>query len=70
MDSDKSGEITVQEFKQFLETSAELQQHLHVMGIDENELDGLLKLMDKDGSGALDCHEFVPSPHFPFVLGV
>jgi len=59
MDADGSGEITVDEFKEYWRTSEELQNHLTIMGVSEKDMDGLLKLMDTDGNGTLDNDEFI-----------
>merc|ERR1712178_485954 len=59
MDTDGSGYIDKAEFKEFWSTSTELQHQLTVMGILESDIDGLLKLMDRDGDGLLNHKEFV-----------
>lgn len=59
MDSDGNGEVTIDEFKEFLSTSMELKNNLTVMGVHEDNLEGLLKLIDEDRSGTLDSTEFV-----------
>eukprot|EP00973_Karenia_brevis_P004286 587763-Karenia_brevis.AAC.1 len=59
MDSDGSGDVTVEEFKKFLESNVELQHHLRIMGVQEEDVDNLLRFADDDGSGTLECDEFI-----------
>lgn len=59
MDTDVNGDITVTEFLDFCQHNQELQRYLSIMGVSEKHVSGLLKLMDRDGSGTLDYMEFV-----------
>jgi len=59
MDEDGSGDISLEEFKETWSNSEEFQQHLLIMGIREQDMAGLLKVMDIDGSGHLDREEFI-----------
>ncbi len=49
-DVDKSGSISSKELKKVIEALG--------ISANENEMNGLMKLMDKDGSGAIDFEEF------------
>eukprot|EP00210_Caulerpa_lentillifera_P007276 g6958.t1 len=51
IDTDQSGTITVDEFKQMLQTKGSL--------IPDGELDKILKAVDIDGNGAIDYEEFL-----------
>lgn len=46
MDTDGSGEISVDEFKECLKTNELLQLQLTIMGITEHDMLGLLEIMD------------------------
>lgn len=59
MDQDKSGDISIREFKEFWKTNDELQHHLTIMGVQEKDMDRLLEIMDEDGNGTLEHDEFV-----------
>jgi len=58
IDADGDGEISIEEFTQFWRTDFQLQQNLLVMGVEEDDLAGLLRLLDTDGSGTLNYIEF------------
>lgn len=59
MDEDNSGDISVDEFKDFWKNNAELQHHLTIMGVREQDMDQLLEIMDEDGNGTLEHEEFI-----------
>jgi len=57
-DDDKSGQITLEEFADQLE-SFELQSYFRMIDVDPAEVSGLFSLLDADGSGSVDFMEFL-----------
>ena len=58
-DEDENGQISIAEFKEAWANSEELQQHLQIMGIREQDMEELLRIMDITKSGHSNRHEFV-----------
>jgi len=58
IDEDKSGSISEKELLSAFEIP-EVRHQLDVMGLDENDLHNLFKMLDQDGSGDLDYDEFI-----------
>eukprot|EP00928_Gymnodinium_smaydae_P043695 TRINITY_DN29230_c0_g2_i1.p1 TRINITY_DN29230_c0_g2~~TRINITY_DN29230_c0_g2_i1.p1 ORF type:complete len:653 (-),score=71.16 TRINITY_DN29230_c0_g2_i1:224-2182(-) len=59
MDEDNNGHISVDEFLAELRINPDLRSMLLVMGVEEQEIEGLFDIMDEDGNGSLDFGEFI-----------
>lgn len=59
IDFDSSGELTFEQLLQGARKNAEFQSRLRVMDIDEGDLKELFHMIDIDGSGTIEPHEFI-----------
>eukprot|EP00930_Biecheleria_cincta_P096301 TRINITY_DN88171_c0_g1_i1.p1 TRINITY_DN88171_c0_g1~~TRINITY_DN88171_c0_g1_i1.p1 ORF type:complete len:607 (-),score=118.06 TRINITY_DN88171_c0_g1_i1:91-1911(-) len=59
IDSDGSGDVSLEELKKGAENQAEFRSRLRVMDIDEADLQHLFEMLDEDMSGSIDPEEFV-----------
>ncbi|CAE7292238.1 TPC1 [Symbiodinium natans] len=59
LDTDKNGELTLEELLHGARTDAEFQSRLRVMDIDEVDLQQFFDMIDLDGSGSIEADEFV-----------
>eukprot|EP00928_Gymnodinium_smaydae_P098552 TRINITY_DN9188_c0_g3_i1.p1 TRINITY_DN9188_c0_g3~~TRINITY_DN9188_c0_g3_i1.p1 ORF type:complete len:584 (-),score=114.11 TRINITY_DN9188_c0_g3_i1:262-2013(-) len=63
MDKDKSGYLTIEELKSGYEESTEFAKLLNLMDIHKNDLGLIFQVLDYDGSGDVNYHEFVDQLH-------
>jgi hypothetical protein len=60
IDEDGGGDITFSEMQRFIsEDNSELSDYLEALGITSSDVWVLFKLLDLDGSGKIDVHEFI-----------
>ncbi|CAJ1421957.1 unnamed protein product [Effrenium voratum] len=59
LDESGSGELTLENLLEGARRDPEFQSRLRVMDIDEVDLQQLFEMIDADGSGAIEAHEFI-----------
>lgn len=59
MDKDSSGDVSMTEFTEGIENSAEMRHALELLGVHVEDLSTVFMMMDYDGSGTVSCEEFV-----------
>eukprot|EP00931_Biecheleriopsis_adriatica_P067473 TRINITY_DN4160_c0_g1_i5.p1 TRINITY_DN4160_c0_g1~~TRINITY_DN4160_c0_g1_i5.p1 ORF type:complete len:578 (-),score=96.18 TRINITY_DN4160_c0_g1_i5:3-1700(-) len=63
IDSDESGYLTISEFLNGFDNNGELADLLKCMDISKDDLTCVFNVLDTDGSGDINCYEFVDQLH-------
>lgn len=59
LDSDNDGRISIEEFREGVDANPELRKTLALLDIQRQDAEIIYRLMDEDGSGDVDFHEFI-----------